>query len=339
MPASTRIHESENDMRQSTAAALLFACAAVMGAAAHARDASLYPDGPIRLVVGFVPGGPTDLYARIAASGMADSLGQQVVVDNRPGGSGAIAAKAVAGAEPDGYTLLVSVVSDVITPILNKKVGYDLQRNFVPIGMVASAPNVLVINPSIPADSVQALVAYARKNPNTLSYASAGTGTVSHLAGALLVSEAGVDVAHVPYKGTNGAQMDLLGGRISIMFDNLTNGLANAKAGKVKALAITSPQRWPSAPEVPTTAEAGYPGVVIMSTFGLVAPAGTPPVIINKVSAALMKGLREEKYRKSIIDSGSEPGAMTPKAFGDFIADESRRWTKFLGQHPEITVE
>ncbi len=192
-------------MRQTAAQALLFACLATLGGPdASARDARLYPEGPVKLVVGFVPGGPTDLYARIAASALSDGWGQQVVVENRPGGSGAIAARAVAAAEPDGYTLLVNVVSDVINPIINKKSSYDLQRNFVPIGLIASAPNVLVVNPELPADSMQALVAYARKHPNALSYASAGIGTVSHLAGALLVSESGIDVAHVPYKGTAG---------------------------------------------------------------------------------------------------------------------------------------
>jgi tripartite-type tricarboxylate transporter receptor subunit TctC len=313
--------------------------AAIAGCSAHAIAANPYPDGPIRLVVGFVPGGPTDLYARITATAMSDALGQQVFVDNRPGGSGAIAAKAVATAEPDGYILLVNVVSDIINPITNKKVGYDLQRDFTPIGLIASSPNVLVANPGVPADSVQGLVAYARKNPKTLSYASAGTGTVSHLAGALLAAEAGIEINHIPYKGTNGAQIDLLAGRISIMFDNLTNGLANAKAGKLKAFAVTSPRRWPNAPDIPTTAESGYPGVTIMSTFGLMAPAGTPSVVVDKVSAALLKGLRDDKYRKTIVDSGSEPGAMSPKEYGSYIGEESKRWARFFVQHPEIAAE
>ena len=319
-----------------TCAALL---ASVLAPTVYARDASTYPDRPIKVVVGFVPGGPTDLYGRLAARAIADALGQQVVVENRPGGSGAIAAKAVAGAEADGYTLLVNVVADLITPFINKKAGYNLQTSFTPIGLIASSPNVLVAGPGTPVDSLPGLIALARKNPGTLSYASAGTATVSHLAGALLASEAGITMTHIPYKGTAGAQVDLLAGRVSILFDNVPNGLANAKSGRVKALAMTSAQRWPSAPDLPTVAEAGYSGATILSTFGLMAPAGTPQIVIDKLAAALRRGLQDEKIRKSIIDSGSEPGALGPKEYAAYIAEESKRWARFLEQHPEISVE
>lgn len=323
-------------MRLHFAQAVLFSCATLLSSAyAQSSDAKTYPDHPIKVIVGFVAGGPTDLYARIAARALSDTLGQQVVVENKSGASGGIAAAAVAAAAPDGYTLLVNVVSDIITP-LYKKTGYNLESNFAPIGLIASAPNVLVVNPDIHVNSVKELIDYARKNPNTITFGSAGTGTVSHLAGALLASETGTKMTHVPYKGTNGAQMDLLAGRISMMFDNLTNGLANAKAGKVNALAITSPQRWNNVPDVPTMAESGFPGVTIMSIFGLVAPAGTPAPVIAKLSDALTKGLKNEEYRKSIIQSGAEPGAMTPKDYGKYIHDESRRWEKFLEKNPDI---
>jgi tripartite-type tricarboxylate transporter receptor subunit TctC len=319
--------------------ALLFSTVvALVAPGVFARDAATFPDGPIKLMVGFVPGGPTDLYARIAGRVMAEALGQQVVIENRPGGSGAIAAKAVAAAEPDGYTILVNVVSDIITPILNKKAGYNLQTNFTPVGLLATAPNVLVVGPGTQADSVQSLVALARRTPGALSYASAGTATVSHLAGALLAAETGVPLTHIPYKGTGGAQVDLLAGRVSIMFDNLTNGLANAKAGKVKALAVTSAQRWPSAPELPTMAEAGFPGTTIISSFGLMAPAGTPPTVVAKLATALQKALQDDKVKKSITDSGSEPGSLGPREYGNFIAEESRRWTRFLEQNPGIAA-
>ena len=309
-------------------------------AAAQIRNPNNYPEAPVKLMVGFVPGGPTDLYGRVAARALGDALGQQVVIENRPGGSGAIAAKAVAAAEPDGYTLLVNVVADIITPLLNKNAGYSLLTNFVPVGLIATSPNVLVAGPGTPVDSVAALIAYARANPGTpLSYASAGVATTSHLAGALLASETGIAFTHIPYKGTAGAQVDLLAGRISVMFDNLPNGLANAKAGKVKALAITSPQRWPSAPDVPTMAEAGYPGVTLTSRFGLMAPAGTPPQVVSKLSAALLRGMQDDKYRKSIIDSGSEPGAMTAADYGAYLQTESKRWAAFLARHPDIKSE
>ena len=240
----------------------------VGSAFAQPRDATNYPDRPIKIVVGFVPGGPTDLYARVAARGLPEVLNQQVVVENKPGASGAIAATAVAGAAADGYTLLAHVVSDIITPIANKKVGYNLERDFTAIGLIASAPNVLVVHPSIPVNSVQELIAYAKKNPNTLNYGSAGVGTVSHLAGALLEAEAQTPLAHIQYKGTNGAQLDLLAGRIMVMFDNLGNGLSNAQAGKLKALAVTSAEPWAAAATIPTMVQSGFPGSTILSVFG-----------------------------------------------------------------------
>jgi len=303
---------------------------------AQPRDTTSYPDRPIKIVVGFVPGGPTDLYARVAARGLSDVLGQQVVVENKPGASGAIAATAVAGAPADGYTLLAHVVSDIITPIANKKVGYNLERDFTAIGLIASAPNVLVVHPSIPANSVHELIAYAKKNPNTLNYGSAGVGTVSHLAGALLEAEAQTPLAHIQYKGTNGAQLDLLAGRITVMFDNLGNGLSNAQAGKLKALAVTSAEPWAAAATVPTMVQSGFPGSTILSVFGLVAPVGTPVAVVNKLSIALSQGLRTEAYRKSIIDSGAQPGELAAEAYGKYIAAESRRWEAFLAKHPEI---
>lgn len=324
-------------MRITLAKALLFACIASMSCGyAFAADATTYPDRPVKILVGFVPGGPSDLYARLMARSLSQAFGQQFIVENRAGASGGIAAAAVASAAPDGYTLLVNVVSDIITPIANPKVGYNLERGFVPIGMIASAPNVLVVHPSIPASSVQELVDHARKNPNALNYASAGTGTVSHLAGALLASEAGIAITHVPYKGTAGAQMDLLAGRITMLFDNLTNGFTNARAGKVKMLALTSSRRWPSEPNVPTMAESGYPGATILSVFGLVAPAGTPAPVVAKLSAALAKALQSEELRKNIVQSGAEPGAMAAAQYAKYIGDESRRWERFLANNPGI---
>jgi tripartite-type tricarboxylate transporter receptor subunit TctC len=322
---------------QAVQSVIFFVMLCSVGSAfAQARDSASYPDRPIKIVVGFVPGGPTDLYARVAARGLSDVLGQQVVVENKPGASGAIAATAVAGAVADGYTLLAHVVSDIITPIANKKVGYNLERDFTAIGLIASAPNVLVVHPSIPANSVQELIAYAKKNPNTLNYGSAGVGTVSHLAGALLEAEAQTPLAHIQYKGTNGAQLDLLAGRITVMFDNLGNGLSNAQAGKLKALAVTSVEPWAAAATIPTMVQSGFPGSTILSVFGLVAPVGTPVGVVNKLSAALSQGLRTEAYRKSIIDSGAQPGDLAAEAYAKYIAAESRRWESFLAQHPEI---
>ncbi len=303
---------------------------------AHSNPSVNYPDKTIKIVVGFVPGGPTDLYARLAARALSEQLHQQVLVENKPGASGAIAASSVVGAPADGYTLLVNVVSDIISPVANKNIGYNLVRDFAPIGLIASAPNVLVINPAIAVSSVSELVAYAKKHPGVLNYGSAGVGTVSHLAGALLEIEAQIPLTHIQYKGTNGAQMDLLSGRISIMFDNLTNGLSHARSGKLKALAVTSAQRWAAAPELATMAESGYPEANLLSVFGLVAPAGTPPAVISKLSNALSAGLKNEDFRASIIQSGAEPGDMNAEQYGKYLLDESVRWESFLQKHPEI---
>lgn len=301
--------------------------------------AHAWPDAQVRLMVGFVPGGPTDLYGRLMARVLTDALGREVVVENRPGGSGAIAARMVAQAPADGHTLLVNVSADVITPIINRRAGYSLLTNFIPIGMIASAPNVLVIGPNTPADSIPSLIALAKKTGGKLTYASAGTATVSHLAGAMFAAETGITLTHVPYKGTAGAQVDLLAGRVSLMFDNLTNGLANAKAGKVKALAVTSPKRWPNAPDLPTMAEAGFGGVMILSSFGLMAPTGTPAPVIQRLAEAMQKGLADEAVRKTIVGYGYEPGNLGPKEYGSLLAEETRRWTRFFEQNPGIAAE
>ena len=295
-----------------------------------------YPERPIKIVVGFVPGGPTDLYARIAAKILSEGFNQQVVVENKPGASGAIAAAAVAAAPGDGYTLLVNVVSDIIAPIANPKVGYNLLRDFSAIGLIASAPNILVIKPELSVNSVAGLVALGKAHPGTLDYGSAGVGTVSHLAAALLEAEANIKLSHIQYKGTNGAQVDLLAGRLAVMFDNMTNGQANAAAGKLKALAVTSAQRWPAAPDLPTMAESGYPGATILSVFGLLAPKGTPSDIVQNIAKILSQGLSSEEYRQAILKSGAAPGDLFGKAYSDYLLDESSRWESFLKANPLV---
>ena len=205
--------------------------------------AQSFPDRPLKIVVGFAPGGPVDALARIAADVLSESLGKTVVVENRAGAGGIIAAAAVAKAVPDGYTLLVNATSDVINPLINKQAEYNIETSFAPIGLVASAPNVLVVHPSVPVASMPELIAYAREHPGALNYGSAGIGTVSHLAGALVGATAHVQFVHVPYKGTAAAQVDLLSGRLQFMFDSMVSALANARVGKVRALAVTSGRR------------------------------------------------------------------------------------------------
>ena len=310
-----------------------FLCAvagALLCIASGAVRAQSFPDRPLKIVVGFAPGGPVDALARIVADVLSEGLGKGVVVENRAGAGGIIAAAAVAKAMPDGYTLLVNATSDVISPLLNKQAEYNIETSFAPIALVASAPNVLVVHPSVPVASMPELIAYAREHPDALNYGSAGIGTVSHLAGALVGTTAHVQFVHVPYKGTAAAQVDLLSGRLQFMFDSMVSALANARAGKVRALAVTSGRRWPGAPDLPTVAECGFPGFDMVVWFGLLAPAGTPVPIIDRIARALSKGLQDGEIRKRITAIGAEPGNMTSSEFGRYLGSENIRWKKIL---------
>lgn len=289
---------------------------------------------PIRLVVGFAPGGPSDTLGRIAAEILSAKLGTTVVVENRAGASGSIAADAVANAKPDGNTLLVNVTADIVNPVINKNPNQFINKRFEPVALLATAPNVLVVHPSVPANTVNELIVFLKseKGKQSLSYASAGLGTVSHLSGLLFAEAAGAPMVNIPYKGTAAAQVDLLAGRVPIMFDSLSSGLVNAKAGKVKALAVTSPKRWPLAPELPTIQEVGLPETDMMAVFGLLAPVGTPKPVVDKISAALLEGMKSPEVRKRINSMGAEPGDWSPKEYGDYLTKQVDRWQKFSAQ-------
>ena len=289
---------------------------------------------PIRLIVGFAPGGPSDIAGRIAAEILTAKLGVAVVVENKAGASGAIAADAVANAKPDGNTLLVNVTADIVNPVINREPKNFITTRFAPVALIATAPNVLVVHPSLPVTSAKELVAFMRsqKVDNSLSYASAGLGTVSHLSGVLFTSASGASLIHVPYKGTAAAQVDLLAGRVQIMFDSLSSGLVNAKSGKVKALAVTSPKRWPMAPDLPTLEESGLPETDMMAVFGLLAPAGTPKAVVDKLSGALLEGLRTPEMRARINQIGAEPGDWSPEAYGAYLSKQVERWQKLAAQ-------
>lgn len=305
-------------------AALLLA---EIGVVAQAQS---FPQRPLKLVVGFAPGGPADALARIAADALATGLQQPVIVENRAGAGGTLAAAAVAAASPDGHVLLVNATSDVINSIISKRAGYDIEASFAPIGLIASAPNVLVVHPSVPANSVRELVEYARAHPGALNYGSAGFGTVSHLAAAQFAAIARVQCVHVPYKGTAAAQIDLLSGRLHFMFDSMVSALANANAGKVRALAATSAARWPGSPDLPGMAESGFPGFDMLVWFGLLAPAGTPAPVVSRVAEVLSEGLQDAEVRRRIAALGAEPGHMTPAELGRYIRSENMRWKKLL---------
>ncbi len=311
------------------AASFIVACTAVAAPAVYAQAA--YPTKPIRIVVPFPAGGTTDILARAVAQKLTETNGQPVVVDNRPGAGGNIGAELVAKSPPDGYTLLMGTVgTHAINPSLYAKMPYDHQKDFAPVILVAGVPNVLVINPAVPANSVQDLIAYGKANPGKLNFASSGSGTSIHLAGELFKTMSGVQMTHVPYKGSAPALTDLMGGQVQIMFDNLPSALPQIKGGKLKALAVTSAQRASALPDVPTIAEAGLPGFEATSWFGLLAPAGTPKDVITKLNAEVAKWLATPEAREKLASQGAIAAGKTPEDFAQHIVAETAKWQKVV---------
>ncbi len=308
-----------------------FVAGALVAAFAAAAFAQPYPSRPIRIVVPFPAGGTTDLIARAAGQKLTESLGQPVVVDNRPGAGGNIGAELVAKSAPDGYTLLMGTVgTHAINASLYPKMPYDHVRDFAPIILVAGVPNVLVVNPSLPVNSVQELIAYGKANPGKLNFASSGNGTSIHLSGELFKTMTGVQMAHIPYKGSAPALQDLAGGQVQLMFDNLPSALPLIKAGRLKALAVTSKTRAPALPDVPTVAESGLPGFEASSWFGLLAPAGTPQPVITKVNAEIAKWLATPEAKEKLTAQGANVVGGTPEDFARHIAAETAKWQKVV---------
>jgi tripartite-type tricarboxylate transporter receptor subunit TctC len=311
----------------------LSACvaAAVIAIAPAAAQGPDYPTKPIRIVVPFPAGGATDLFARAAAQKMTEAWGQSVVVDNRPGAGGNIGTELVAKALPDGYTLEMGTVgTHAINASLYAKMPYDHVKDFAPIILVAGVPNVLVVHPSVPANSVQELIAYLKANPGKVNFASSGSGTSIHLSGELFKVMAGVQMTHIPYKGSAPALQDLLGGQVQLMFDNLPPSLPQIKAGKLRALGVTSTARAPALPEVPTIAESGLPGFDASSWFGLLAPAGTPPAIVAKINAEIAKWLATPEAKEKLLAAGANAAGGTPDDFARHIAAETAKWAKVV---------
>jgi tripartite-type tricarboxylate transporter receptor subunit TctC len=299
--------------------------------AACALAQSNYPTKPIRLVVPFPPGGATDILAREVAQRLTEAWGQSVVVDNRPGAGGNIGTELVAKSAPDGYTLEMGTVgTHAINASLYSKLPYDHVKDFAPVILVAGVPNVLVVNLSLPVNSVQELIAYAKANPGKLNFASSGSGTSIHLSGELFKVMAGVDMTHVPYKGSAPALQDLIGGRVQLMFDNLPPSLPQIKGGKLKALAVTSSTRAPALPDTPTIAESGLPGFEASSWFGVLAPAGTPPAIIAKLNAEIAKWLTTPEAREKLLALGADAAGGTPEDFARHIQLETTKWAKVV---------
>ena len=304
------------------------ALVAMVGSAAVAQS---FPSRPIRIVVPFPAGGTTDVLARAAAQKLTETLGQPAVVDNRPGAGGNIGAELVAKSAPDGYTLLMGTVgTHAINPGLYPKLPYDHVKDFAPVILVAGVPNVLVINPALPVNSVQELIAYAKANPGKLNFASSGNGTSIHLSAELFKTMAGVQMTHVPYKGSAPALQDLVGGQVQLMFDNLPSSLALIKGGKLKALAVTSGARAAALPDVPTLAESGLPGFEASSWFGLLAPTGTPSSVIAKLNGEIAKWLATPEAKEKLLAQGANAAGGTAEEFAQFIAAETAKWQKVV---------
>jgi tripartite-type tricarboxylate transporter receptor subunit TctC len=290
-----------------------------------------YPAKPIRLVVPFPAGGSLDVVARAIGQKLTEAWGQPVVIDNRPGAGGNIGADLVAKAAPDGYTILEGALSThAVNVSLYSKMPYDPVRDFVPITLVAVTPNVLVLNPSVPANSVKELIAYAKANPGKLSFGSGSNGSAGHLAGELFNSEAGIDMVHVPYKGAAPAMQDLLSGQIQLMFDNLANSMQQVRAGKLKALAVTTAHRSTLVPDLPTLSEAGLPGFDISTWWGFMAPAGTPKEIVAKWNAEVARILASPEMKAFFAQQGAEPSPTSPEAFGAMIKSEITKYAKIV---------
>jgi tripartite-type tricarboxylate transporter receptor subunit TctC len=293
--------------------------------------AQSYPNKAVRMVVPFAAGaGSNDIMARLIAQRLSDSFGQQVVVDNRPGASGIIGTDIVAKAQPDGYTVLMMSLTHTVNPSLFSKLPYDTVRDLVPVTMVASAPLMLVVHPSVPAKSVAEFIAYAKANPGKLNFGSGGPGTTPHLAGEMLKTMAGIQVTHIPYKGGAPALADLVGGQIQFMLENIPGTLPFAKAGKLRALAVTDLKRSPLLPELPTLDEAGLKGYQIVGWNGLFVPAGTPQAILNKLHAEVVKALARPDVKERLATMGADGVGDTPQHFAAFIKAEIPKWAKVV---------
>jgi tripartite-type tricarboxylate transporter receptor subunit TctC len=306
-------------------------CVAILAVAASGTVlAQKYPERPVRAVVPFPAGGGTDILARLFLQKMADRVGANFVIDNRSGAGGAIGTEIVAKAPPDGYTILVCSSSHTINPSVYKKLGYDPLRDFAPVTILASGPGLLVVHPSVPAQSVKELIALAKAKPGQLNYASAGNGTPPHLAAELFKSMAGVDLVHVPYKGNVPAFADLVSGAVSLSFPTITSGLPQVRAGRLRALGVTSKARSTVVPDVPTIAESGLPGYESSTWYGMLAPAGAPKAIVTKLHQQMLEVLKLPDIREKLAAQGLEPGGNSPGEFGSIIAAELVKWRKVV---------
>ena len=289
-----------------------------------------WPSKPIRYLVPFPPAGATDITARIIADKISGPLGQPVVVENRAGAAGNVGTALVAKSAPDGYTILQLTVAQSISATLYAKLDYDLERDLTSAAMVALVPNVMIVHPSVPAKSVAEFIALAKANPGKFNFASSGSGTSIHMSAEMFKMLTGVNIVHIPYKGSGPALADMIGGQVDLMFDNLTSSIGHIRSGKLRALAITSATRYPELPDLPTMQEAGIPGYEATAWFGIVAPKGTPRNVIMRINNEVNKALAQDDVKDKLAQQGALARAWTPEQFGDFIHNEIVKWAKVV---------
>lgn len=322
-------------MLKTVAIAFALSLACAIGSA----SAQNFPTKPVRFVVPFAPGGSTDTLARTIGQKLSDYLGEQVVVDNRPGANGDIGMLLVARAAPDGYTVVLGYIANLgIGPSLYAKMPYDPVKDFAPITQVAGASNILVVHPSVPAKNFKEFITYTKANPGKVNFASAGVASVGHLTGELLNNLAGIDMVHVPYKGSGQAITDLVGGHVKVMISGMASTLPHVKTGKLRGLATTGAKRTPATPDLPTIAESGFPGFEASSWFGVLAPARTPRPVIARLHADIVKSLQQPDVRQRLENVGFEIVGGTPDEFAAYIQSEIRKWAKVVkasGAKPE----
>lgn len=310
--------------------ALVCIVACTMSAGVSGVAAQGYPARPIRVVVPYAPGGATDLTARLAGQKMQEAMKQNVIVDNRPGAGGIIGADIVAKSPPDGYTVLLATPAEVaILPHL-QKMPYSAERDLAPVSLAAMTPLVLIVHPSLPAKTVKEFVAIAKARPGQLTYASAGSGGVQHLAGELLKITMKIDMVHVPYKGAGPVMSDLIGGHVVSFFSGMPPAMPLVKAGKLRALAVTSTKRSPAAPEVPTMAESGVPGFDISNWFAYFVPSGTPAPVVERLNAEINRGLKHPDVRERLSSVGAEAVGSTPQDLAKFVRAESEKFARLI---------
>jgi len=322
-------------MKRIVATALVAACALLSGHAA----AQSFPTKPVRMIVAFPPGGATDIVARIVSQKLSEMWGQQVLVDNRGGAAGTIGTDLMAKSPPDGYNLFMATMGNLTAnTVLYHNLPFDVERDLAPVTLVVKVHFVMVAYPSFPPKNVQELIALAKAKPGEINYASSGAGGAPHLGGELFKSMAGVDLTHVPYKGSGPSFADLLGGQVSLTIDSLAQALPYIKSGRLRALAVTGSRRAPMLPDVPTVAESGVPGYELTNWFGLVTRAGTPREIINRVNANVVKVLQMPDVRERLLGMALDPVGDTPEQFGAYIKSETAKWAKLI-KEAGITAE